>query len=551
MEIGAWLLLGFTYTCFCIHGNESIIRWSENTNEDETIMIHEKYLKDSRVKNANETIDYYKKVNPLKKYNVDEKCEKGLDFGVGFQVYTPYVDIGVGSSYDINAVSGILPHVTKDIMKYCCPKSVVSYGHYFKSILEIEEHFEDDPEIDISFPVYGLQGPSSTQLKDFPLIPIVTAPKIVILVPEWLFQDLNTRTQVLMKTIFNAWPMLIFIIVSAMLAGLAVWLLDKKKNSQEFPPTFFSGAWEGIWWAFVTMTTVGYGDRSPKSPYARAFCIMWILMGIILISLFTGLVTAALSASATPVFNVAGSKIGAVRGSMEFQTGVGLNAEMRGFENHHKMLETLMTERVLHAVMIDNFILSASSDVLERIKLRVEREIDYPVTYGIVMRKNSTKTEECFRRYVRHYPQQLFETIAKKLKPVHNPTDEVRLEVAAAEKLFYEEPVFKTIVYSETGLLVIALVLGVLWEIFVRNKDSAAYRMVGKFRNQPKFAEGFDLDEKSNSLIFKHNGSSSNNNISQDLDSLITEYSEFHSKWVDQVKNLHKRSNNLSPKVNV
>jgi len=119
------------------------------------------------------------------------------------------------------------------------------------------------------------------------------------------------------------------------------------------------------------------------------------------------------------------------------------------------------------------------------------------------------------------------------------------------KKLFYEEPVFKALVYSETGLLLVALVLGVFWEVFVRNKDSAAYRMVGKFRNQPKFAEGFDLDEKTNSLIYKHNGGSSNNNISQDLDSLITEYSEFHSKWVDQVKTLHKRSDHQSPKVNV
>ena len=46
------------------------------------------------------------------------------------------------------------------------------------------------------------------------------------------------------------------------------------------------------------------------------------------------------------------------------------------------------------------------------------------------------------------------------------------LEVQAAEKLFYEERVFKIVVYTETGLLITALVLGVLWEVCVRNKDS-------------------------------------------------------------------------------
>lgn len=53
-----------------------------------------------------------------------------------------------------------------------------------------------------------------------------------------------------------------------------------------------------------------YGDRSPKSILARIFCIFWILCGIILVSLFTGLVTAALSISATPVYNIPGAKVG-------------------------------------------------------------------------------------------------------------------------------------------------------------------------------------------------------------------------------------------------
>ena len=39
------------------------------------------------------------------------------------------------------------------------------------------------------------------------------------------------------------------------------WLLffqDTYWNPEEFPPSFFQGAWEGFWWAFVSMTTVGY-----------------------------------------------------------------------------------------------------------------------------------------------------------------------------------------------------------------------------------------------------------------------------------------------------
>ena len=38
-----------------------------------------------------------KKVDDLKKYTLDEKCSLGKDLGVGFQIYTPYVDMGFGS----------------------------------------------------------------------------------------------------------------------------------------------------------------------------------------------------------------------------------------------------------------------------------------------------------------------------------------------------------------------------------------------------------------------------------------------------------------------
>ena len=33
---------------------------------------------------------------------------------------------------------------------------------------------------------------------------------------------------------------------------------EKRKNTEEFPSDFPQGAGEGTWWAFVTMSTVGY-----------------------------------------------------------------------------------------------------------------------------------------------------------------------------------------------------------------------------------------------------------------------------------------------------
>ena len=53
---------------------------------------------------------------------------------------------------------------------------------------------------------------------------------------------------------------------------------------------------EGIWWAWVTVTTVGYGDVVPVSYAGRVFASLLILMGICLVSLITANVSAYLLA---------------------------------------------------------------------------------------------------------------------------------------------------------------------------------------------------------------------------------------------------------------
>jgi hypothetical protein len=81
----------------------------------------------------------------------------------------------------------------------------------------------------------------------------------------------------------------IFFIV-LLIAAHVIWVLERRDNPQ-FPRGYLQGLWHSIWWAVVTVMTVGYGDKTPKGTIGRLFGIVWILAGYFVFAYFTASVT--------------------------------------------------------------------------------------------------------------------------------------------------------------------------------------------------------------------------------------------------------------------
>jgi hypothetical protein len=77
------------------------------------------------------------------------------------------------------------------------------------------------------------------------------------------------------------------------LFGFLVWLFERRKNKEEFGGKH--GLAQGFWWSAVTMTTVGYGDKSPQTTGGRVVGLIWMFMAIIILSSLTAGIASALT----------------------------------------------------------------------------------------------------------------------------------------------------------------------------------------------------------------------------------------------------------------
>ena len=79
-----------------------------------------------------------------------------------------------------------------------------------------------------------------------------------------------------------------FLFIWCVIMGVLVWLAERHQNPDEFPKAFLNGVDDALWWSFVTITTVGYGDKTPKTPAGRLLGVVWMGFGLALFSILTG-----------------------------------------------------------------------------------------------------------------------------------------------------------------------------------------------------------------------------------------------------------------------
>jgi len=87
----------------------------------------------------------------------------------------------------------------------------------------------------------------------------------------------------------QVWPALRLII-----AGVSVLIVLAAVLERLVEPKVFTSLGLALWWAVVTVATVGYGDVVPETPTGRLVAVVVMLFGMAWVPLVTTLVVTAL-----------------------------------------------------------------------------------------------------------------------------------------------------------------------------------------------------------------------------------------------------------------
>jgi voltage-gated potassium channel len=82
------------------------------------------------------------------------------------------------------------------------------------------------------------------------------------------------------------------VVIFLLLVVASVFMYLAEHDTQ---PDVFSNALSGLWWAISTVTTVGYGDIYPMTPFGKLLGALISLLGVGLVAIPTGIISAGFS----------------------------------------------------------------------------------------------------------------------------------------------------------------------------------------------------------------------------------------------------------------
>ncbi|MGB0849250.1 MAG: transporter substrate-binding domain-containing protein, partial [Thiolinea sp.] len=128
-------------------------------------------------------------------------------------------------------------------------------------------------------------------------------------------------------------------------------------DDRDFNDSYKKGIWDSLWWAMVTVTTVGYGDQVPRTIRGRILALLWMLFSLFLMSVIiaqvsSSIINASFDGSISGPEDLQEHHVATIAGSTSEKYLHKMDITATGFDSIENMLDALRQNRA-DAVVFD------------------------------------------------------------------------------------------------------------------------------------------------------------------------------------------------------
>lgn len=155
----------------------------------------------------------------------------------------------------------------------------------------------------------------------------------------------NNLVQILKKSVPDLLKAVSLLGVWMLFGGLIYWLLERKR---EFSlKRMFYGAFNGLYWASATTTTVGYGDVSAETKAGKVFSVFWMWASIFAMGTITATIVASVNShTENDDFNLNDSVVAVIENGQTHEIAAMQGISVKTYKNLNEMYTALQSNNV-------------------------------------------------------------------------------------------------------------------------------------------------------------------------------------------------------------
>jgi len=202
-----------------------------------------------------------------------------------------------------------------------------------------------------------------------------------------------------------------------LLFGVLFWLAERRANEEQFGGKPLTGIGAGFWFSAVTMTTVGYGDKAPRTMAGKIIATVWMFAAILIISTFTGMIASSLTESRLSgtirnADDLSSAKVGSIEGSAADEW---LNQNGVGFDHYPSIAAGLdaVASGQIQAFVYDRPLLSYTIRQRYNNRIRLVPGTFGREDYAIALPQGSALREDLNEALLRRIDSQAWTALVK------------------------------------------------------------------------------------------------------------------------------------------